>query len=82
MSTKRFLSGMAAVGIALSMAMPALAYASTHEDKPTRRTIRGDRNQNAPLVGQIATFGGDRTAAVQNETGRDFLPLRTSIRAI
>ncbi|MDD3896304.1 MAG: hypothetical protein PHU04_00445 [Candidatus Peribacteraceae bacterium] len=82
MSTKRFLSGMAAAGIALSVAMPAFAYTSTYDEQPTRRAIRGDRNQNTPLVGQIATFGGDRTAAVQNETGRDFLPLRTSIRAL
>ena len=81
MWTKRILSGTAALGIALSMAAPAFAYVdSTYDVKPTRRDIRGDREQNAPLAGEIEVFGGERTTAVLDETGRNLLPIRASIR--
>ena len=78
MWTKRILSCIAATGIALSMTMPAFAYVdSTYDTKPTRRDIRGDRQQNAPLIGKI---NNKRTAAVEDVTGISLMPIRGSIR--
>jgi hypothetical protein len=79
MWTKRILSGIAASGIALSMTIPAFAYVdSTYDVKPTRREIRSDRDQNAPLIGQIRS---ERATAVSDNTGLSLMPIRGSIRA-
>ena len=82
MWTKRIISSIAVAGIALGTAIPAFAYVTESYDiKPTRRSIRDDRNQNAPKVGDIEIFGGERTTAVNDNTGRSLLPLRGIIRS-
>lgn len=82
MWTKRIISSIAVTGIALGTAIPAFAYVTeSYETKPTRRAIRDDRNQNAPKVGDIEIFGGERTTAVNDNTGRNLLPLRGIIRS-
>jgi len=83
MWTTRIISSLAAAGIAFGAAAPAMAYITTTVDeKPTRRDIRQDREQNSPepMVGDILVFGGERGEAQVDMTGRNYLPIRGIVR--